>query len=71
MTRVGYSRWHKDWLSHIPAAPEAVMADDAGKFADALSVNVPAATEIAAAYGALPGRDVTSMWSTAMAMSRR
>jgi feruloyl-CoA synthase len=39
--------------------PGLVFVDDADKFADALSVNVPAATEIAAAYGTVPGREVT------------
>src|SRR4051812_37646760 len=38
--------------------PGLVFADDAAKFADAL-VNVPAETEVAASYGALPGREVT------------
>ena len=36
--------------------PGLVFADDADKFADALQANVPADTEIAASYGALPGR---------------
>jgi feruloyl-CoA synthase len=39
--------------------PGLVFVDDADKFADALSANVPAETEIAAAYGAVPGREVT------------
>src|SRR6202035_3236158 len=39
--------------------PGLVFVDDADKFADALSANVPAATEIAAAYGTVPGREVT------------
>ncbi len=39
--------------------PGLVFADDADKFADALSANVPGGTEIAAAYGTLPGREVT------------
>ena len=38
--------------------PGLVFADDATKFADALA-NVPADTEVAASYGALPGREVT------------
>src|SRR5438045_7436135 len=38
--------------------PGLVFADDAAKFADALA-NVPAETEVAASYGALPGREVT------------
>src|ERR1700686_1437182 len=41
--------------------PGLVFADDADKFADALKANVPAGTEIAAAFGALPGRDVTML----------
>jgi feruloyl-CoA synthase len=41
--------------------PGLVFADDANKFADALEKNVPAATEIAASYGALPGRKVTPL----------
>ena len=41
--------------------PGLVFADDAGKFADALAANVPAATEIAASRGALPGRQVTML----------
>jgi feruloyl-CoA synthase len=41
--------------------PGLVFADDAGKFADALSVNVPAATEIAASRGTVPGRRVTML----------
>jgi feruloyl-CoA synthase len=39
--------------------PGLVFADDAGKFADALAVNVPLGTEIAASRGAVPGRGVT------------
>ena len=38
--------------------PGLVFADDAAKFADALA-NVPAETEVAVSYGALPGREVT------------
>jgi feruloyl-CoA synthase len=41
--------------------PGLVFADDAGKFADALSANVPAATEIAASRGTVPGRQVTML----------
>jgi feruloyl-CoA synthase len=41
--------------------PGLVFADDANKFADALEKNVPAATEIAASNGALPGRNVTTL----------
>ncbi len=39
--------------------PGLVFADDADKFADALSANVAVGTEIAAAFGAVPGREVT------------
>src|SRR6185312_7323210 len=39
--------------------PGLVFAADAGTFADALSANVPAATEIAVSHGAVPGRRVT------------
>src|SRR5450755_430920 len=41
--------------------PGLVFADDATKFADALSVNVPQETEIAVSRGAVPGRDVTTL----------
>jgi len=41
--------------------PGLVFADDADKFADALHANVPAGTEIAAAFGSVPGRDVTML----------
>ena len=41
--------------------PGLVFVDDADKFADALQANVPASIEIAAAYGALPGRSVTML----------
>src|SRR6266700_3152183 len=41
--------------------PGLVFADDAGKFADALSTNVPAGTEIAASHGEVPGRKVTML----------
>src|ERR1700731_1677200 len=58
-----YSLASKDFgkLSYLMKllTPGLVFADDAGKFAEALKANVPAGTEIAAAYGALPGRDVT------------
>src|SRR6266576_1858490 len=37
--------------------PGLVFADDAGKFAGALSANVPAGTEIAASHGEVPGRN--------------
>src|SRR6266851_7477769 len=41
--------------------PGLVFADDAAKFADALSANVPEATEIAASRGVVPGREVTML----------
>jgi feruloyl-CoA synthase len=41
--------------------PGLVFADDAGKFADALSANVPAGTEIAASHGEVPSRKVTML----------
>jgi feruloyl-CoA synthase len=41
--------------------PGLVFAEDADKFADALHANVPAGTEIAAAFGSVPGRDVTML----------
>ena len=41
--------------------PGLVFADDAGKFADALSANVPAGTEIVASHGEVPGRTVTML----------
>ena len=41
--------------------PGLVFADNADQYADALAVNVPAGIEIAAAYGALPGREVTML----------
>jgi feruloyl-CoA synthase len=41
--------------------PGLVFADDADKFGDALQANVPAGIEVAASYGALPGRTVTML----------
>jgi feruloyl-CoA synthase len=41
--------------------PGLVFADDATKFADALRGNIPDETEIVAACGAVPGRDVTML----------
>jgi feruloyl-CoA synthase len=41
--------------------PGLVFADDAGKFAAALSANVPAGTEIVASHGEVPGRKVTML----------
>jgi len=60
-----YSLVSKDYgkLSYLMKllTPGLVFADDAGKFTDALSGNVPAATEIAASRGAVPGRQVTML----------
>jgi feruloyl-CoA synthase len=41
--------------------PGLVFADDADKFCDAIAANVPDGAEIAAAYGRVPGRDVTTL----------
>ncbi len=41
--------------------PGLVFADDAAKFADALSANVPDGIEIVASRGEVPGRDVTRL----------
>src|SRR5215831_14790509 len=41
--------------------PGLVFADDADQFADALSANVPEGTEIAAAFGTVRGRGVTTL----------
>jgi feruloyl-CoA synthase len=41
--------------------PGLVFADDAAKFADALSANVPDQTEIAASCGSVPGRQLTML----------
>jgi feruloyl-CoA synthase len=41
--------------------PGLVFADDATKFAEALSANVPAEVEIAASRGELPGRKLTRL----------
>ncbi len=41
--------------------PGLVFADDADKFSEALAANVPEGTEIAAAYGAVPGRNLTKL----------
>jgi feruloyl-CoA synthase len=60
-----YSLVSKDYgkLSHVMMllTPGLVFAEDADQFADALSANVPPGTEIAAAYGSVPGRDVTRL----------
>src|SRR5258707_9048494 len=41
--------------------PGLVFADDADKFSDSISANVPDGTEIAAADGRVSGRDVTKL----------
>src|SRR5438105_5151299 len=41
--------------------PGLVFADDATKFADALTANVSSGTEIAASHGAVAGRDVATL----------
>jgi feruloyl-CoA synthase len=41
--------------------PGLVFADNAETFADALVANVPDGTEIAASFGAVPGREVTQL----------
>ena len=60
-----YSLVSKDYgkLSYLMKllTPGLVFADDAEKFADALQANVSLGIEIAASYGALPGRDVTML----------
>ncbi len=60
-----YSLVSKDYgkLSYLMKllTPGLVFVDDADKFADALLANVSPATEIAASYGALPGRKVTTL----------
>jgi feruloyl-CoA synthase len=50
-------------LSHLMKllTPGLVFADDAGQFAEAIEANVPRETEIAGAFGNLPGRDVTTL----------
>ncbi|MGY4448140.1 enoyl-CoA hydratase/carnithine racemase [Bradyrhizobium sp. i1.3.1] len=58
-----YSLVSKDYgkLSYLMKllTPGLVFAEDAGKFADALTANVSLGTEIAASWGSVPGRDVT------------
>ncbi|WP_439396161.1 feruloyl-CoA synthase [Bradyrhizobium sp. PMVTL-01] len=58
-----YSLVSKDYgkLSYLMKllTPGLVFAEDADKFADALAANVSLGTEIAASWGAVPGRDVT------------
>ena len=41
--------------------PALVFADDAAKFADALTANAPASAEIVVSHGTVAGRDVTSL----------
>src|SRR3979411_1903938 len=41
--------------------PGLVFADDAAKFSEALSANVPGEVEIVASHGGMPGRDVTML----------
>src|SRR5450755_1678276 len=60
-----YSLVSKDYgkLSYLMKllTPGLVFADQAEKFAEAIAANVPAGTEIAASYGALPGRNLTQL----------
>jgi feruloyl-CoA synthase len=60
-----YSLVSKDFgkLSYLAKllTPGLVFADDAEKFADALQSSIGAETEIAASWGRLNGRDVTSL----------
>jgi feruloyl-CoA synthase len=60
-----YSLVSKDYgkLSYLMEllTPGLVFVDDTEKFADALEANVAVETEIAASYGALPGRRVTML----------
>jgi feruloyl-CoA synthase len=60
-----YSLISKDYakLSYLMKllTPGLVFADDAEEFAGALSANVSPGTEIAASFGAVAGRDVTSL----------
>src|SRR3954465_12830423 len=60
-----YSLVSKDYgkLSYLMKllTPGLVFADDADRFADALTANVSLGTEIAASWGTVPGRDVTQL----------
>jgi len=60
-----YSLVSKDYgkLSYLMKllTPGLVFADDGERFADALHANVPEGTEIAVAFGKVPGRDVTTL----------
>ena len=58
-----YSLISKDYarLAYVMKllTPGLVFADDADKYSDVLSANVPRGIEIAASFGAVPGREVT------------
>jgi feruloyl-CoA synthase len=60
-----YSLVSKDYgkLSYLMKllTPGLVFADDAGTFSDALVANVSPGAEIAVSFGAVPGRDVTTL----------
>src|SRR5215510_11732770 len=60
-----YSLVSKDYskLGYVMGllTPGLVFADDADKFSHALTANVPEGTEIAASFGALPGRAATTL----------
>jgi feruloyl-CoA synthase len=60
-----YSLISKDYgkLAYVMKllTPGLVFADDADKFAAALSANVPDGVELVASTGAVPGRDVTKL----------
>ena len=60
-----YSLVSKDFgkLSYLMQllTPGLVFADDADQFADAIKTSAPAATEIVASRGVLPGREVTML----------
>jgi feruloyl-CoA synthase len=60
-----YSLVSRDYgkLAHVMKllTPGLVFADDADRFADALTANVSFGTEIAAAFGRVRGRDVTTL----------
>src|SRR4029077_7723045 len=60
-----YSLVSKDYgkLSYLMKllTPGLVFADDAVKFSDAITANVPDATEVVASQGEVPGRNITSL----------
>src|SRR6266700_973255 len=60
-----YSLVSRDYskLSHLMKllTPGLVFADDADKFADAIEANVPREIELVAAFGSVPGRNVTTL----------